>query len=111
MKYVLIVIAFLTLVIGGCDGYFAEKPIIPTPIALTTPTPIRMELPEGWKIQRNGKNEYRLIKPNGNILTWWGSKGSSEYDSIQNAINSAWEYTQRQIDSELKSKWHDIELK
>lgn len=107
MKYALIIITFLTLIINGCDKYFTEKSITTT--TTTLPITIHTKLPEGWKIQRNAKNEYRLIKPNGNVLYWFGDHGGSQYKDKQKAIDSAWKYIQMQIDNELESKWHDIE--
>lgn len=115
MKYVLI--TFLTLIISSnCEGINfveVEKPVISTPII--SPSPIHTKLPEGWKIQQNEKNEYRLLKPckygtftNNDILVWWGDNGGSRYKNIQSAIDSAWDYIQRQIDNELESKWHDV---
>lgn len=109
MKHATIVIIFLVLGLGGCDEYFTEK--VPNPTPITSLSPIHTKLPEGWKIQRNGKNKYRLIKPDGKIFAYWGDYGGNTYGNMQNAINSAWKYIQFQIDTELESKWHDVESK
>ena len=90
MRYVLIIITSLILTIGGCGENFKEKTITPTPTEL--PIPVHAKLPEGWKIQRNEKDEYRLIKPNDNVLEFWGYSDGSKYHNMQNAIDSAWEY-------------------
>ena len=108
MKITTIIIIFLALIISGCDEYFTEK--IPNPTPTITMFCVHTKLPERWKMQRNEKNKYRLIKPDGKILDWWGDRGGSSYENMQNAIDGAWEYVQMQIDKELELKWHDIQV-